>query len=1170
MNVAIWLEEHRKNNIDFQTWMLARKIKERPLPYAFVSYAHKDSYLVKNIVADFEKKGLPFWFDNRELLKNSHKNYNDEINEGLRGAFCVIIFMSKNYWDSAYCPLELETALDFRSKSTVRRKYDFFQSHGNILFVDLDGWQETTLDKQQLIERLMEKAGDLTIINFNPSITDPEKLIQKIVEDLFHNYILKWIVKVNKTKDTSVVPDVPDFFSRLKEVCEKNFSHEEWVPELSLRVKNSDEEEAPTQLIEYLKQLENQPNVFIYGEGGGGKTVTLKYFTRYLLEKNIPAIYVNVNQLQFEDPFALWSYIENIVCGNAWQNAMRMYMRAVPNGTNSVVLLVDGINEIPEKYRRNFVSNCINKFSFENVKFILTSRDKFNRELLSADFDTIKAIPPDEETIDHYLQTRGIHVTNTIKKILRTPMMLKIFTDTEKNKRAERFRLNEHPENCGQILENFFQLQIHKSGDPTQNKILFQYLLPELALIMVKNDSMIISTTEIWTLIDDIKKNTTNAGKRFEFYKRTFPPGRFPSINIETLFPLAEDMFGLLSNTDKENKINENYEFSHQLWRDFFCACSIIFEMFFASKTARENDKSAILTAMPFPEDVLTLVADLTRESTNTPFQRGAGQDWTFPSCDFDTNRFPYAEKLLQHWRGKEGTSAQNAVFNLLTIMRLGRKNNLSHLNLSGLDLRLCKMNGCKFVEFWRGNIYPSNFDNSWVTLDFFVNDGHSSQITAVCTDGTNFIFSGDSSGEVRCFDIETEDWILIENFSIGEAVVDLAWNRGNLAILYANRLILYPTEKLSSVIEYPNKHKSKSFRYVRFSSCGSLEVSFNIEPLIFFAVEDEKLVTCNMDYDVPAHCAVWNPKSQQIVRSYLLRLIEVDYFDQKKQRWCRHPSLFKDPKQTSNDPTPYDSPGYINLKKYGVNKNDLRTECICFNAAGTRFLIATGFLLLEFDSASLQLLRTKKFHAKIGACCYAEKNKIFAGVGNNLKILDHEFNEVLTMTGAKFSPVTSYLRSPNENCFYVLSSNGEIKQIDANDAHVRRIRQVKEIRKLHWLKDKRTGEYELLLLPSKNFPEGRRFNFKTNLEQELGWCYDTVDPINKNPDVEDTVLYEIGEDNCEIMLVKKNADENDKRITMKNFTGVFIFGCSFRKLRGGSSETLKKFLKFNGGMSDE
>jgi WD40 repeat protein len=1156
MNCATWLEERRINDISFQSWLMAKKIAERTCPYVFISYSHKDSSILEKIVKVFEKEGLVFWFDNRELLKNSNKNFNDEINEGLRGAFCVISFMSQNYWNSTYCPLELDIALDNRSKSNVAREYEFLRYHENILFVDLDGWKGTTPDKN----RLMEKAGSLTIINFNANVTgDEESRTKKIVEDLLQNHLLQWMIK----KDFSLVPEIPDFFSRLKEILEKNFKHVEWITELSLRVKNATDGKENPQLLIFLKEQSNQRNVFIYGEGGGGKTLTLKYFTQYLLEKNIPAIYVNVNQLHFEDPHALINYIENIVCGNAWGNVMRIYMKAVPNGTNSVVLLVDGINEIPEKYRSSFIKNCINNFPFENVKFILTSREKFSQELLSADFDVVEAIPPDDKTINNYLKTRGITVTETVRRILRTPMLLNIFTDTKTSKSGLRVRLNENPENCGQILENFFQLQIHKIGELATNHILFQYLLPEIAFLMVKNDSMVISIKEIWYFLDEIKEEQTNAGRRFEFYRRQFPPGRFPSINIEKLFPQAEDKFGFLRTTEIENERNTYYEFSHQLWRDFFCACKIAFEMTYV------NQEFSILTALVFSDDVLTLVADLTRENTRMPFQKEPGEDWVFPSSNETKSKFPSAEKILSLWRTKNGHSAQIAVYNLLTIMRLGRKNNLANLNLSNLDLRLCRMNGCKFVEFWREKIYPSIFDNSWLNLNFFINDGHSSQITAVCTDGENFIFSGDSSGEVRCLDIKTKDWILIENFSAGEAVVDLAWKRDTLAVLYQSRLILYPTNNFSSVTKYINKHRSKSYRYVRFSSSGNVEVSFNVEPLIFFSVENEQLVSCKMAYDVPAHCAAWNPKSQQIVRSYLLRLVEVVYFNEENQRWCKHPALFKDHEKDLDEEQYHDTTGYIGLEKYGVDKIDRRTECICFNSDGKRFLIATGFSLLEFSSSDVEFLRSKKFQTKIRACCYAGEN-ILVGVGNQLKLLDNEFNEIFTITGAKFSPIAFYERYPLENFFYVILANGEIKKLDADDAHIRQIRKVNEMRKFHWLKDKRTGECEFLVLPSKSFPDGRRFNFQTNLEQSLGWCYDTVEYASEYSVDLDVVLYDIGEDKSEIMLVKKDANESEKKIIQKVFAGVFIFGCSFRNLNGGTSKELKNFLDFNGGVTDE
>ena len=1192
-NFADWLKDRKFHDISLQNWCMSRTINNRMRPYVFISYSHKDKSILEKIVANFEKAKLPFWFDNRELLINSDRNYDEQIDEGIYSSFCFIAFTSKNYWESKYCPHELETALKRRFADNSQDEYTFRRFHEHIIIVELDNWQGSNPDKVRLMRQLNQPSivyygrGDLNNVNVTA---------RNVTDELLMNVLLRWVISVNKTGDFSKIPDVPDFLSHLKQLSSLNYANSvEIRPELFPRVRVSyhvEDEENIKPVITYLEGKRNRSNILMYGEGGGGKTITLKHFSKYLLDNKIPAVYVNVNSLRFElnGTDYLLEYLREKIFGVKWWNVMQVYMQAVPDGNNSVVLLIDGINEIPTHYRRRFIQNCINKFPYPNVKFFLTSRFDFSDELLG-DFEVIETIPPDAGVIDSYLENRDIYVEDNVRQILRTPMLLTIFLDTEKIKRDyPNVRLNTNPCTCGQILENFFALQIYARSNNNrniaENFVLFEYFLPRIALQALKNDSMIVPSGEFWRCIDDIQ----NKSNQFEEYRKTqirtrVNIGEFQHNNAEEVLPsLATEKFHILKPTEEHfiGSISD-YEFTHQLWRDFFVACRIAEEMKSLKKNAnsqKRNSKiNSVLATIAFSEEILALVADLTRENNRKPYQPNPGEDWQFPSKKFPDERFPSAESLLSWWRNEVGSSAQTAVYNLLNIMKLGRGGNLARLDLSNLDLRLCRMNGCKFSEFWRDKLYSSNFNISFLDLNFFVNDGHSSKITALCTDGDNFIFSGDSSGDIRCFDTDSGNWIIHENFSPGDTVVDLSWDIRNelLAILYQNQLVIYATKGNNSIKRYYNKHRSKYYRYVRFSN-ESVEVSFNTEPLIFCSVVSEEVVTSEMAFDVPSRCAVWNPTARQIVRSHLLRLIEVDYFDEREQRWHRHPILqqkvqdkLEDLKLEKLKPTKspnllYQEPlGYIKLEDYNVDKKDRGVDCIRFNIDGSKFLVAAGFSLIEFDSSTLEKVNSRKFHAKIGACCYGKDGRIFVSVGNALNVLDKDFVEEMSVKGAKNSPIRFFLKSPNENFYYVLSQNGEIKQLD-EEACVRRVRKIPAPSSFQWVRDKRTREYELVFLPHKNFSEGARFNFLTNLTQPLGWCYDTVDLMENFIDTDDTVIYVVGEDRSEILLINKQLNDKNSRILQENFSGVFIYGCSFSNLKGGSAKNNYNFLKANGG----
>ena len=71
----------------------------------------------------------------------------------------------------------------------------------------------------------------------------------------------------------------------------------------------------------------------------------------------------------------------------------------------------------------------------------------------------------------------------------------------------------------------------------------------------------------------------------------------------------------------------------------------------------------------------------------------------------------------------------------------------------------------------------------------------------------------------------------------------------------------------------YGNDSRSKSFRYVQFSKENEVNVSFDLEPLIWCDVHGQKLPS-GLSYDVPARCARWNPQRQEFARSNLLQLL--------------------------------------------------------------------------------------------------------------------------------------------------------------------------------------------------------------------------------------------------------------------------------------------------------
>ncbi len=274
MNAADWLNYRQTDDMSLENWLLAKKISERKLPYVFISYAHKDAHILNQIVEKLTENNLPLWFDNRELLKNADKNFNEQIEEGLEFSFCFIAFVSENYWESRYCPHELEMALKNRFRVPLEEEYKFRRYHEHILIVDLDGWQDSPPDKIRLFRQINEPS----IINYSGNFGDENANVKNIVDSLLKNSLIQWMI----SGDTCAVPEIPDFFKHLKNYHENLIGESAEIdPTLFPRVKNLNldefDEEKFTEATEILPALQKglAANILVYGEGGSGKTVAL-------------------------------------------------------------------------------------------------------------------------------------------------------------------------------------------------------------------------------------------------------------------------------------------------------------------------------------------------------------------------------------------------------------------------------------------------------------------------------------------------------------------------------------------------------------------------------------------------------------------------------------------------------------------------------------------------------------------------------------------------------------------------------------------------------------------------------------------------------------------------------------------------------------------------------
>lgn len=1138
----------------------------------FLSYSHNDSALVERIADLIRASGFSCWIDKDKL--RAHENYNSAIDSAIDKSIVFIAFLSKTYVNKPYCIHEFDRAID-KQKS--------------ILAVCIDDVNEST-NRQNAY--LFSFSAGHNVLGFGSGIDESdsdrlETFAQQIVASVPMEQLKRYTVS-GEEKDYPPI-STPDYIiARLRLYHERqyqqsgNYALNEIRSELFPAIRNSeinvlykDDEKKDVSLVKFFSELDGQADrdkhILITGEGGMGKTVSLLKTCEYLLGKRINAIYVPLSKIDAD--LTLDQYLERIVCGGnqrMWRD-LKDLMSAPYTSVPNVVLLLDGINEVSLNYIETLVKRVIKGTyidGYSGVKLVMTSRwlDNSLMYRLKESVISLEMQALDRDTISLYLHNMGLPSVSDEKiiSVIRTPLMLTLFSDVERHKdkyqNIDGIILEDNPNTAGKILSNFFQTQLYRAAeeesfDRAAHLVLLEYLLPSLAYKMVVKQSMYLSEDDVWDSIDEIN----DEGERYSWYKndklRKLIRGR-SRIDADALINLAESSLHFLHKSDS------GYEFLHQSFRDYFAAFHISNEMkSFANDAGRMNVVESVLCQGTYPDEILGFVSDILHEEKAQPIL--SEQGWEFPDKEsVSASKKSVAEQLLSLWRNEVGEPVQNAVANIVNIIKIGRQNILAWCDFSNLDLRKCWLNKCRFTVWHEDKYYASIFDEAWIDRANFLTDGHEAQISAIVFDGQSRVFSGDKAGVVKIYSTVEQSWVDTIQLQ-SSAVVDLAWDSNNemLAIMYENIVFCYSVKKEAVVSSYGNSSKSKNFRYVQFSKESEVNVSFDLEPLIWCDVYGNKLPS-ELSYDVPARCAKWNPQRKEFIRSNLLQLISVARFDDRTLSWELPPALKKKLDEDNRLRKEFQEKTratlYLSLRDVGATGSG-SICCIQYNENGSRVLIAIQNLLVEYDAESFAVLNKKVFSANIRCACYL-RNGIAVGSGSNLIVLDSDFSEESVLQGSQIKQIGVVSEDYDGNGYYVFSSNGEVKKLN-HELIVQNMRFTGSKTDFVWVRDRLTNGIQMVFLPWKCFPYGARYSYETDRIELLGWRYEFIDIPEYSDDEQRFYKME-----STLLVIERFPPY--RKIIYSNYTGIWIFGCSFNGIRGDMSNRRNiSFLIQNGGI---
>ena len=859
----------------------------------FFSYAHADKIHVEEIERLVEKEGFSCWIDTKNLRAGDE--YNKEIFDAIENCTVFVVFFSAGYFSSEYCTKEYKCARDYGKP---------------VVPLCLDTTDKYTDRNYAFVFNLT--SGN-TIFRYKEGIHGPDDY-PVYAEEILHAHAM---VQLKKYRMTGLEEDLP-VLSASRTILQKlsqhvdsqmnaigNYASNDCSASLYAVLKDEhkhtyapDGTNAP--LVSYVDHenfMETSGYLMMTGDGGIGKTVSMLQCARYLLKRQICAVYIPLGRLK-EDQ-SIEEYIRTYVCTN--NEGYYQDLIALLTDSDSFIqrscLVLDGLNEYvsPAEFVRRQLYDLERRFP--NTNLILTSRsyDETTMGSLRTKFTILNAQPLTQDHVSAYLRSRGITELPEKKtfSLLTTPLLVTLYADTEihhsKYSQVTWIRMESSADTVGKLLWNYMQSQLYRASEEpgfqlAEHLILLEYYLPEVAFSMAASGRTGIENMDLVLLEADLQD-----AKKLAWYKAATLRTRTrtaASADFSSLLPAALHSLHLLKE-DEEG----TYSFTHQIFFAYFTAYAVYYELTLMNdQRTRKLIQPPHIAQIILPQESIELLSDLLHEEQAQPVQREEG--FLFPGKNgCSPSSFSIAEQVLSLYRFRMGEDAQNAAANLFNIMKYGRRNNLACCDFSHLDLRKCSGTNVFFSTFDQNRMYTSNFDHAYIDCSFFNMQGHRSAITAVCFADDSRIYTADESGSVRLFLIrEGNSEELVH--AAGQSVRSLCFiqKRNTLLILTASVLYACRTDTKETTVLCTNRELYKKYKHVRYIQ-DEVQISYDTEPFDWYRTNNT-LAESLVNDTIISGCTAYNPVKKQYAYSLYFQHLVIKNYDEQKQTWIMHPAV--------------------------------------------------------------------------------------------------------------------------------------------------------------------------------------------------------------------------------------------------------------------------------------
>lgn len=816
----------------------------------FISYSSKDKEIVDKLCAYLESRGIGCWVAHRNILPGTE--YGREIDEGFKSADAAVYVLSNNSIRSKQVEQEVYMGNDLQAAGF--RLFPIFLDE-----LSLSGVFKYVLMSKQAVkwdginEEELSVLAD-AILNNGKGTDYDDELGPDASNPLFFKQLLIGIEKyyrinVHKYCDSDInknlIPRVVDY--------------DKWLDELSALT-----------LSESMKRLWNshEMSCLYIGKSGCGKTMGLFSLMDEIIKEysDIPVFFVSIVECETESEhpivkYIYKKYIKQFNLQITYQELLSLFKTALSrDGHPGLILLLDDISSCRDDAIEMLQEEIDWIKSNSNIQILLSSRTVQHRFLLGniavQRFDFQKL---DQIQIINYLASQGIEREAGIPlSILTNPLILTLYARTNdfvtkaiSDKTCyERNKITSEADVLWNYEEMFAMKFYREEQSPlAQMKyaFFFRFAIPYIAFCMLKSKKTDIGlkmfcryltkSTEI--LQEDIFTDV------FEEYFGFEDDIVFSKADEKELFESV-----MVNQTGFLKKANAGqYEFSKPELLHFFAAVYVYRCLIMHNN---DNSKPMEFSEYIFSHEMCRYIGELSGEHLNAPEVDNNGRTIL-------NNGKTFITWAIGKFRNRFDEAGRVGVSNLMQILKIARKKDLTGVDLSYLDLRRVT-----FSHIVSGHEdikdVVTKYDGSIIDRWTFRTYGYSRDNVNVIPTKEGILYT--NAGTVLCVEPDTGNVKVIAACE-GDFVqsIDLNSSRAAVLIAFMN----------SGICEYDLKTGTKTISVPKDEGVMTGCAKYLGKNYIAYTLRDRKLVLYDYMNDVTRSIIPCNSNTFTIINDYTI-----------------------------------------------------------------------------------------------------------------------------------------------------------------------------------------------------------------------------------------------------------------------------------------------------------